>query len=338
MYEKDSFDRFGDDICSLVLSYLPRKLQERFIFVSNQWKRCMFNMTYYAELRTTRNTIGFGETPENRNFSQRFVRKNGNKVLYMKLNVTNFDFNGIIQIIKCAPKLKELKLNFVKDHNNVLGERSLLTLNEALLDIELKSLKLGTPIKFRTEDTLKYFITKYSPILTELWIDPDFAKALFAQLIQSLSNMEKLKKVVFVNCGKKFNSGYREYLSKYCSRIKVLIFYDTIFPSLSEVNLFEFQKYFKNLNHLLIQRKVNYNRVSITDIKPLLSKKSEIMSSIFPQFVESFFYFSSKNKLLIDSMGLFGIYEPNSIEIGTHLRFSAEGYPKLCPFHKLHVH
>jgi hypothetical protein len=45
-YERKSFDRFGDDFCELILSYLEIDDKTRLQFVNNQWRRCIFNRVY----------------------------------------------------------------------------------------------------------------------------------------------------------------------------------------------------------------------------------------------------------------------------------------------------
>ena len=42
-YSSDSFERFGDDLCELLLSYLSVKQKKRFECVSKQWQRLVFN-------------------------------------------------------------------------------------------------------------------------------------------------------------------------------------------------------------------------------------------------------------------------------------------------------
>lgn len=42
-YSRQSFDRFGDDLCELLLSYLNFKDKIVFENVSHQWKRCVYN-------------------------------------------------------------------------------------------------------------------------------------------------------------------------------------------------------------------------------------------------------------------------------------------------------
>ncbi len=45
-YERKSFDRFGDDFCELILSYLKIDDKIRLQFVNNQWRRCIFNRVH----------------------------------------------------------------------------------------------------------------------------------------------------------------------------------------------------------------------------------------------------------------------------------------------------
>jgi hypothetical protein len=43
IYPKDSFDRFGDDLCELLLSYLTIEHKFGFECVSKQWQRLVYN-------------------------------------------------------------------------------------------------------------------------------------------------------------------------------------------------------------------------------------------------------------------------------------------------------
>jgi hypothetical protein len=45
-YKRNSFDRFGDDFCELILSYLCLEDKMRFECLNSQWNRCIFNRVY----------------------------------------------------------------------------------------------------------------------------------------------------------------------------------------------------------------------------------------------------------------------------------------------------
>src|SRR5882672_7371031 len=49
-YSKDSFDRFGDDLCSVLLSYLPVDHKLRFECLSTQWQRLVFSRQTHLEI------------------------------------------------------------------------------------------------------------------------------------------------------------------------------------------------------------------------------------------------------------------------------------------------
>src|SRR5882757_503052 len=46
LYSRDSFHRFGDDLCEEVLSYLTFEDKFRFECVAKQWKRSLFRKQY----------------------------------------------------------------------------------------------------------------------------------------------------------------------------------------------------------------------------------------------------------------------------------------------------
>ena len=61
-YRKDSFDRFGDDLTELILSFLWFEDKIRLECVSKQWKRCVFQRQsvieiYFMRSHETPNTL-----------------------------------------------------------------------------------------------------------------------------------------------------------------------------------------------------------------------------------------------------------------------------------------
>ena len=50
MCKKNSFDRFGDDLCSLISSCFDIKTQLKFLIISKQWNRCMFLMMPHLDI------------------------------------------------------------------------------------------------------------------------------------------------------------------------------------------------------------------------------------------------------------------------------------------------
>ena len=63
VYPKNSFDRFGDDLTELIVSYLWFEDKVRLECVSKQWRRLVFNKQFAIELN-----------------SNQFLRKNKNSL------------------------------------------------------------------------------------------------------------------------------------------------------------------------------------------------------------------------------------------------------------------
>ena len=57
VYSFDSFDRFGDDLTELILSYLTFEDKVRLECVSKQWRRLVFNKQFVIEMVNERNYI-----------------------------------------------------------------------------------------------------------------------------------------------------------------------------------------------------------------------------------------------------------------------------------------
>jgi hypothetical protein len=72
-YERKSFDRFGDDFCELILSYLEIDDKIRLQFVNNQWRRCIFNRVYQLDYPLELND--FGINVSKRNETLKWIKK-----------------------------------------------------------------------------------------------------------------------------------------------------------------------------------------------------------------------------------------------------------------------
>ena len=56
-YRRDSMDRFGDDMCELILSYLIFGDKVRLKCVSKQWKRCVFQRHFEVFIDDNKNPL-----------------------------------------------------------------------------------------------------------------------------------------------------------------------------------------------------------------------------------------------------------------------------------------
>ena len=92
MRRKSSFDRFGDDLSELIVSYLTIEDKFRFQCLSKQWQRLVFNRQYV--LKISFNVQDFGE---------RFVLKKGrnNDVVYQSFESCLQKLKNLSEIENC---------------------------------------------------------------------------------------------------------------------------------------------------------------------------------------------------------------------------------------------
>jgi len=110
-YSKDSFDRFGDDLCQLLLSYLSIEEKIRFECVSKQWRELVFNKQQKLKLCVYNfviNKIYFSDE-----FVERLVYKSSPNY---KIKETLFE-----SLLKKFKFIKEIEiLGIIKIDNKIL--------------------------------------------------------------------------------------------------------------------------------------------------------------------------------------------------------------------------
>jgi hypothetical protein len=93
-FNLDSFERFGDDLCQLLLSFLPISDKIKFECVSKQWKYLIFNKQRKLIINGTK-------TIDTMPISLKFMEKNSNSI--------------IEKLTKKLIFLKELRMNLFID-------------------------------------------------------------------------------------------------------------------------------------------------------------------------------------------------------------------------------
>jgi len=61
-YDKNTFDRFGDDLCGLLLSYLGHNEKLRYECVSKQWQRCIYVNERRLNCKAKHNSLAITRT------------------------------------------------------------------------------------------------------------------------------------------------------------------------------------------------------------------------------------------------------------------------------------
>ena len=118
-FSADSFDRFGDDLTELILSYLTLEDKIRLQCVSKQWQRLIFNKQYVLKFCTSSDNIGFNDVFIRRLLEEKEIFYNLFKKLLQDCTIRRIDFglihldHTILHIIsECCPLLDSIAGNF----------------------------------------------------------------------------------------------------------------------------------------------------------------------------------------------------------------------------------
>ncbi|CAG2176364.1 unnamed protein product [Oppiella nova] len=90
-YPKNSFDRFGDDLCGLVLSYQSLKECFRFECLSRQWQRCVFTRRHTLSVGKCNKVLIKSRVKENVNWIPTHNMQALESVVKKCANITSID-------------------------------------------------------------------------------------------------------------------------------------------------------------------------------------------------------------------------------------------------------
>ncbi len=176
VYRKDSFDRFGDDLCQLLLSYLPISHSIRYECVSNQWKLLLFNKQRVLNLTLMSNNI----------------YDNIEQIFYKNSNFN--DFNIKIRQKQLKTVLKKCRfINQIKIQSNCLIDSKIF---EIIRDncYDLKVFICFANINNLSQEVLNSFGQKFSHSLKHFVIhNIGFEKMNKLLISTTFSKLEKLE-------------------------------------------------------------------------------------------------------------------------------------------------
>src|SRR5882757_9040973 len=92
IYSKESFDRFGDDLIELVLSYIPFEDSFQYKCVSKQWKRLVFNK-------------------QNKLIIKIVFCFNKSKIKFIREEDNEYKFRAIEEIFKNCPNITSISVD-----------------------------------------------------------------------------------------------------------------------------------------------------------------------------------------------------------------------------------
>ncbi|XP_054155992.1 uncharacterized protein LOC128954438 isoform X2 [Oppia nitens] len=120
MTPKDSFDRFGDDLCQLLLQYLPIEVKLRLESVSKQWKSLIFttetHLVFDDRLLETLSLISLTENKKTTNYFKTIVKKCPN-ITTVTISYIYLPDNYLELMIRYCNRLTHLSLDNVYNNN-----------------------------------------------------------------------------------------------------------------------------------------------------------------------------------------------------------------------------
>lgn len=251
-YPKDSMDRFGDDLCSYILSFFDNKTQVVRQCVSKQWQRCMFQMCFML-------TVKFMFWNENMIFP----------------NILDLFSNPILSMfVSKFNRVKKLELETVLNlyvKNRLISELRQLT----ELSFTGGSFRLCDNDSYVFIDKLPKNIKKVlikSPIVCYPLLTNDTLFTHFCQFAQIYGPKTKLLNLDFIRLSV-YNKKIIEFL-KYFSNVESITIY---FCEIDESFLKEIIKHFPFLSTLYIYA----NSKSVCNYSKFIVNKQLIIESTY---------------------------------------------------------
>ena len=234
-YSRDSFDRFGDDLTELILSFMSFEDKTRLQFVCRQWQRCIFEKTSEVRIvkesklmKICRRITRFEKSSNTRAMIS--CLKNCRNVRRVTLeNVRNFE--ALPMIGRYCPHIRSLDyrvtdvkaLSFFRDYGHKLEELDLYSDEKHVkqfLDFcpNLKKIRVNCPeilltedneflpqleqvksrllISYENIDKFNTFTNKYSQTLKYLFVQIDVLNGqLMTTCVDCICRLENLQKL-----------------------------------------------------------------------------------------------------------------------------------------------
>ena len=168
VYERDSMERFGDDLTEQVIQYLWLEEKVRFEYVCKQWQRLIFNKQAELHIKYRRNSD----------------RKNSVHYLFRYKSFSiQFDRELLESMLKKCPNISRVDLS-----NNY---------NDVSLQLVTKHCRRVTKLVVNThcnEECLMSFATKHGMWLQEftIWPISDFTSDFMKQFLRLCPNITKI--------------------------------------------------------------------------------------------------------------------------------------------------
>ena len=272
VYPKNSFDRFGDDLTELIVSYLWFEDKVRLECVSKQWRRLVFNKQTELDI----------DKEETKHSLRRLIRSIGTFE-------TSIDRQSLESVLKKCPNITKVKLLWLNDSSvlSLIGQYcsrinsltiEIFELFESLDDTTIEFFrmnghKLEELILFDddfNEDNFKNIekgekFLKFCPNITKLQVNPN----ILDQGIEFLSNLNYIKTQLFWENWKIIQI----LLDKYSKTLKTLCLWILGMTVKDLKQCIEFISGFENLQSLKLEFIADYIPESVEDCLSLIGQK-----------------------------------------------------------------
>ncbi|CAG2106090.1 unnamed protein product [Medioppia subpectinata] len=228
---KDSFARFGDDLCELLLSYLTASEKFSCECVCKQWQRLVFNSITKLVVGVTGSWVSQETRPVNMTALEVALRKCVFISTIEVNHISNTDREVVFQLIVNCPKLDFLDMNRLRQTTNTF---------EGLSENQIKHLSIDYTI-LRQKSYVKELakiINKYMNCLQSLkvtafggkqMVTPDTIESFddsivttFSRYIHCLINLKQLVINSTITLEDNVTNPLREMCEK-CSNIEILV-------------------------------------------------------------------------------------------------------------------
>ena len=270
----DSFDRFGDDLCEILLKYVKPNEKFKFETVSKQWKRCIHTKveslaigknSYFPEVYQTNQSNMYEEMKK---LAEKYPR-----LQRLHLDVPPQAFNRYKRYIEVFHHLKKIHISWISD--NLMATDLVLPRN-----IEYVGLDFHVPIHNEQEmtDLVEDFADKASTL-----------KICFEDCTYLMVNVMKFTKLRTLHIWNKCNEEFLLKLSKQLPNLKELDV-DKIING-NEFEIINICRQFKALElfHSYVNKKIiewhKYGYESTDDYRRIINNSKTIgCSDLMPTF------------------------------------------------------
>ena len=324
-YRRDSMDRFGDDMCELILSYLIFADKVRLECVSKQWKRCVFQRQF--EIFILRMDINDNKNPLNRLIkvieNKRQLDKHLESVLKKCPNITIVDIgvemkSEVLSLFgQYCPNMRSLTL-----HRNCVLDLDFF----CMYGYRLEELTLHQLYQYDIENPKFKKFLNFCPNLKKVYISD--TSVLLDEDKEFLPKLEQIPNIMWirsmdVNNMKIFGDKY----SKTMKRLKIWFLdqtYDEVKTCLMCITKLE------ELRELELLITIMQITEPINDCLKLIGQKCtkllklhlniSIYAPLFEHFFDIFQYFKAVKDLKLHINSLDNTVLPGSVESFKHCK------------------